>query len=91
MVAATIRTIFAQPTAQATREQLRNVADTLRDRYPAVSDLLLEAETDVTAYAAFPTPHWKKIWSRSREGLRSTRAAKSRSHTVPTTSRAVSA
>lgn len=35
----------------------------LRDRHPAVSDLLIEAEADVTAYAAFPHPHWKKIWS----------------------------
>ena len=26
-------------------------------------DLLLEAEADVTAYAGFPHPHWKKIWS----------------------------
>lgn len=63
MVAATIRTIFAQPDPDAVRTQLRLVADSFRDRYPAVSDLLLEAETDVTAYATFPQPHWKKIWS----------------------------
>jgi putative transposase len=63
MVAATVRTIFAQPDPQATRDQLRLVADMLRDRHPAVSDLLLDAEADVTAYAAFPQSHWKKIWS----------------------------
>ncbi|MDH5293069.1 MAG: IS256 family transposase [Acidimicrobiia bacterium] len=63
MVAATVRTIFAQPTPDATRDQLRLVADMFRDRHPAVSDLLLEAEADVTAYAAFPAPHWKKVWS----------------------------
>jgi putative transposase len=63
MVAATIRTIFAQPDPTATRDQLRLVSDMLRDRHPAVSDLLLEAEADVTAYAGFPHPHWKKIWS----------------------------
>ena len=63
MVAATVRTIFAQPDPASTRDQLRLVADTLRDRHPAVSHLLLEAEADVTAYAAFPYPHWKKIWS----------------------------
>jgi putative transposase len=63
MVAATVRTIFAQPDPQATRDQLRFVADMLRERHPAVSDLLLEAEADVTAYAGFPYQHWKKIWS----------------------------
>lgn len=63
MVAATVRTIFAQPDPASTRDQLRLVADMLGDRHPAVSDLLLEAEADVCAYAAFPYPHWKKIWS----------------------------
>ena len=63
MVAATVRTIFAQPDPASTRDQLRLVADMLRDRHPAVSDLLLDAEANVTAYAAFPQPHWKKIWS----------------------------
>jgi putative transposase len=63
MVAATIRTIFAQPDPDAVRVQLRLVADSFRDRYPAVTDLLLEAEADVCAYATFPHSHWKKIWS----------------------------
>ena len=63
MVAATVRTIFAQPDPDSTRTQLRLVADMLRERHPAVSDLLIEAEADVTAYAAFPYPHWKKVWS----------------------------
>jgi len=63
MVAATVRTIFAQPDPVSTRDQLRLVADMLRERHPAVSDLLIEAETDVTAYAGFPQTHWKKIWS----------------------------
>jgi putative transposase len=63
MVAATVRTIFAQPDPHSTRTQLRLVADMLRERHPTVSDLLIEAEADVTAYAAFPYPHWKKIWS----------------------------
>jgi putative transposase len=63
MVAATVRTIFAQPDPASTRDQLRMVADMLRERHPTVSDLLLEAEADVTAYAGFPHPHWKKIWS----------------------------
>jgi transposase-like protein len=60
MVAATVRTIFAQPDPTSTRTQLRLVADMLRDRHPAVADLLIEAEADVCAYAAFPQPHWKR-------------------------------
>jgi putative transposase len=63
MVAATIRTIFAQPDPKATSDHLRLVADMLRNQHPDVSDLLLEAEPDVTAYSAFPRNHWKKIWS----------------------------
>ena len=58
-----VAAIFAQPDPHSTRDQLRLVADMLRDRHPAVSDLLLEAEADVTAYAGFPFSHWKKIWS----------------------------
>jgi putative transposase len=63
MVAATVRTVFAQPDPASTRDQLRLVADMLRERHAAVSDLLLEAEADVTAYASFPQAHWKRIWS----------------------------
>ena len=63
MVAATIRTVFAQPDQASTTHQLRMVADALRDQHPAVADLLDEAEADVTAYASFPRSHWRKIWS----------------------------
>jgi len=49
MVAATIRTVFAQP--DAARNQLRSVADTLRPKFPAVADQLLDAEDD-PAYQA---------------------------------------
>ena len=63
MVAATVRTIFAQPDAASAREQLRIVSDGLRNRYPAVSDLLDDTEADLTAYADYPRAHWRKIWS----------------------------
>jgi putative transposase len=63
MVAATIRTIFAQPDSASTTRQLRMVADALREQHPAAADLLDEAEPDVTAYATFPRAHWRKIWS----------------------------
>ncbi|MFD4613811.1 transposase, partial [Streptomyces sp. NPDC058440] len=63
MVAATIRTIFAQPTAEAVRSQLDTVADMLGRQFPKVKAMLLEAKTDLTAFADFPERHWKKIQS----------------------------
>jgi putative transposase len=32
-------------------------------QFPKVEIMLLEAADDVTAFAAFPLTHWKKIWS----------------------------
>jgi putative transposase len=63
MVAATIRTIFAQPTAEQVRAQVDTVADLLGKQYPKVSEMLMEAKEDITAFADFPERHWKKIWS----------------------------
>jgi len=63
MVAATVRTVFAQPDATGAREQWRAVADRFRTSFPRVADLLDEAEADVLAYLAFPQGHWRQIWS----------------------------
>ena len=63
MVAATIRTVFAQPDAAGARETWRRVADSLRGRFPRAASLLDEAEDDVLAYAAFPREHWRQVWS----------------------------
>jgi len=63
MVAATIRTIFAQPSGPKVREQLDSVARLPRGEFPAVADLLLDAKPDLTAFADFPLAHWQKIWS----------------------------
>jgi transposase-like protein len=63
MVAATIRTVFAQPTAEAVRAQLDTVADMLGRQFPKVRDMLLDAKEDLTAFADFPHQHWKKIQS----------------------------
>ncbi|MBO3752576.1 IS256 family transposase [Streptosporangiaceae bacterium NEAU-GS5] len=63
MVAATIRTIFAQADAESVRTQLHTVADMLGRQFPPVKDMLLKAEDDITAFATFPAAHWKKIWS----------------------------
>jgi putative transposase len=63
MVAATIRTIFAQPGPAQVREQLHVIAGMLGRQFPKVESMLLDAADDVTAFAAFPLGHWKKIWS----------------------------
>jgi len=63
MVAATVRTVFAQPDAASAREQWRKVADGLRGRFPRASALLDEAEDDVLAYTGFPREHWRQVWS----------------------------
>lgn len=63
MVLALIRTIWAQPDPAAVREQLDAVADKLAPGFPVVAAMLREAREDVTAFAAFPFAHWKKIWS----------------------------
>jgi putative transposase len=63
MVAAAIRTVFAQPDAAAVADQLDSIAGKLGRQFPAVELMLREAATDVCAFTAFPTAHWKKIWS----------------------------
>lgn len=63
LVAATIRTVFAQPEPEMARQTWRQVADSFRSRYPKLAALLDAAETDVLAYLAFPPEHWRQIWS----------------------------
>jgi putative transposase len=63
MVAATIRTVFAQPDPVSAREQWRRVADNFRSRHERLAALLDDAEPDVLAYLAFPHEHWRQIWS----------------------------
>jgi transposase-like protein len=63
LVAATIRTVFAQPTAEAVRQQWRQVADGFRARFARLAALLDETEADVLAYLAFPSAHWRQLWS----------------------------
>ena len=63
MVAAAIRTIFAQPTGAEVIEQLDKVAAMLAAKFPAVARMLADAKADLTALASFPAAHWTKIWS----------------------------
>lgn len=63
MVGAWIRTIFAQATPGAVRDQLDTVADSLHDTHRAIAGMLRDAKADLTAFADFPHAHWPKIWS----------------------------
>jgi transposase-like protein len=63
MVAAAIRTIFAQPDAKHVRTQLDEVASMLTGQFPVVAEMLTDAREDLLAFTAFPLAHWRKIWS----------------------------
>jgi transposase-like protein len=63
MVAAMIRTVFAQPDAAHVERQLKEVAATMKRQFAVVNEMLLDAAEDVTAFRHFPVNHWQKIWS----------------------------
>ncbi len=62
-VATAIRLVFEQPDGPAARHQLDSVIDTLAPRFPAVAELLADAEPDLLAHYAFPEPHRRQIRS----------------------------
>lgn len=63
MVAALVRTIFAQPDKASAHAQLAAVAANLAGRFPKAAQLLLEAEEDILAYLAFPAEHRRQLHS----------------------------
>ena len=63
MVAAAIRTIFAQPDAEHVHEQFEVIAAMLGKNLPKVEAMLRDAHDDLLAFTGFPVAHWKKIWS----------------------------
>ena len=63
MVAAAVRTIFAQPDAEHVRSQLDMIATMLGRQFPSVETMLRDAQEDLLAFASFPVAHLKKIWS----------------------------
>ncbi len=63
MVAAAIRTIFAQPDAEHLEEQFDFIAGMLGRQLPKVEAMLREAKDDLLAFTSFPQVHWRQIWS----------------------------
>lgn len=63
MVAAAIRTVFAQPDAAHVSEQFGTIAAMLGRQLPKVEQMMDQARDDVLAFTSFPVAHWKKIWS----------------------------
>ena len=62
-VNALIGTVFAQTSAEAVTACYQHVTDSLRTGFPDIAAMLEAAEPDLTAFAAMPTEHWRKIWS----------------------------
>jgi transposase-like protein len=63
MVASAIRSVFEQPDEATAHEQCGRVIDSLRPRFPAVADLLAEAEADLLIHLTFPETHRAQIRS----------------------------
>ena len=63
IVAAALRTIFAQPDRPAAGAQLDEVVQAMQRRWPKAAELLAQAEDDILAYMAFPAELWTRIYS----------------------------
>jgi putative transposase len=63
MVAAAMRTIYAQPDAEHVHGQFDEIVSMLDRQFPDAAKILDSARDDVLAFAAFPEAHWRKIWS----------------------------
>jgi len=63
LVAAHIRTIFAQPDREAAGQQLDKVVEELAPSWPKAAELLEQAEHDLLAHMRFPKAHWKRLAS----------------------------
>jgi transposase-like protein len=62
-VNALIGTVYAQTTPEAVKEAYHQVSASLEASFPDIAAMLHQAEPDLTAFAAMPYEHWRKIWS----------------------------
>lgn len=63
MVAAALRSVFAQQSKEAVLEQWEQVSAMLAAKLPRAAELLASAREDVLAFRHFPNSHWRKLWS----------------------------
>jgi len=63
LVAALVRTVFAQPERELAKRQVTEVVRVVEARWPKAATVLREAEDDVLAYMTFPQEHWTRIYS----------------------------
>jgi transposase-like protein len=63
VVAALVRTIFAQPDLRTASGQLHEVAGMMRKKWPDATKLLENAEDQILTYMHFPKEHWTRIYS----------------------------
>ncbi len=60
---AAIGTVFVQESAEAESTQWRSMANQFREKLPALSAMMDDAEHDVQAFMGFPRAHWSQIYS----------------------------
>jgi putative transposase len=63
MISAAIRGIFQAASSQEARGRLAEVVERLEPIAPKVAELLLDAESDLLGFYAFPREHWSKLRS----------------------------
>lgn len=63
MVAAAMRTIYAQPDAARVQHQFTEMVTMLERQFADAARILDAAHDDVLAFSTFPEAHWRKIWS----------------------------
>jgi transposase-like protein len=63
MVSAAFKTVFAQVSGEDMAAQWDQVVSTLEGRFDKGAALMTGAKEEVLAFTAFPTEHWRQIWS----------------------------